>query len=66
MNFNKEYDKNIQEILTQTPYSESDIQKIGELKKDIIKGMYEKNPISKLRNDMLKTLLKFLNTENTD
>ena len=47
---------NQEEVSTQTPYSEIDMQydPVDELKKDIIKSMDEKNPISRLRKEMIR------------
>ena len=47
---------------TMTPYSEIDMQydRVEELKKDIIKLMKKKNPISLLRKDMIRRRAKKL------
>ena len=66
LNTQKEIDtsaSNNQEVSpTMTPYSEIDIQydPVDELKKDIIKLMKEKNPISLLRKDMIRRRAKKL------
>jgi len=54
--------ENQEESSTQTPYSEIDMQydRVEELKKDIIKLMKEKNPISLLRKDMIRRRAKKL------
>ncbi len=54
--------ENQEESSTQTPYSEIDMQydRVEELKKDIIKLMNEKNPISRLRKDMIRRRAKKL------
>jgi len=67
LNTQKEIDtstpnENQEESSTQTPYSEIDMQydRVEELKKDIIKLMKEKNPISLLRKDMIRRRAKKL------
>jgi hypothetical protein len=66
LNTQKEIDtsasNNQEESSTQTPYSEIDMQydRVEELKKDIIKLMKEKNPISLLRKDMIRRRAKKL------